>query len=124
MQVSQLECEVEARKSEGKSLLEDNIRWKGRAQQILEKYERIDPVEHESLKSSVGSLVIQKTELESSLTTLQRDFTVRIQEKEARIQELEIELSSLQDAHQNELIEKENEIDGLRNPDNNVELVC
>lgn len=84
-QVSQLEIEVEARKAEEKALLEDNARWKGRAQQILEKYERIDPVEHENLKSTVATLTLQKAELESQLLAASSGNQDKINEHEKAV---------------------------------------
>jgi nucleoprotein TPR len=83
--VLQLETEVEARKAEGKTLLEDNMRWKGRAQQILEKYERIDPVEHENLKKNVESLTAQKQEFEARLANVKSEFDQQINEKSIQV---------------------------------------
>jgi nucleoprotein TPR len=80
-----LESEVEARKAEGKALLEDNTRWKGRAQQILEKYERIDPVEHDNLKASVSNLSAEKAALEAKLASSQSTMDAKIKEKTERV---------------------------------------
>lgn len=62
-----LEAEKEAFRSEIKALEEDNSRWKGRTQQILAKYERIDPVEHQRLKDQVDNLKKEKDILADQL---------------------------------------------------------
>ncbi|KAJ1549152.1 hypothetical protein HK405_008935 [Cladochytrium tenue] len=51
-----LKAEIEALTSRLRQLEEDNSMWKGRTQQILAKYERIDPVEHQQLKDRVSEL--------------------------------------------------------------------
>jgi nucleoprotein TPR len=76
---------VEARKAEGKALMEDNTRWKGREQQILEKYERIDPVEHENLKKSVAALTADKAEMEERLTSIQATIDLKVAEKVEKV---------------------------------------
>ncbi|KAJ3105848.1 hypothetical protein HDU97_007492 [Phlyctochytrium planicorne] len=50
-----LKADVDSLKSEIKIISEDCERWKGRTQQILAKYERIDPVEHQHLKDRVAN---------------------------------------------------------------------
>ncbi|KAJ3012095.1 hypothetical protein HKX48_006451 [Thoreauomyces humboldtii] len=57
------QAEVEARKEENNALLEDNKRWKERVDQILKKYQRIDPVDYERLKQEVSKLESEKQEL-------------------------------------------------------------
>jgi nucleoprotein TPR len=66
-----LKAEVETLRSEMKALEEDNGRWKARTQQILAKYERIDPVEHQRLKDEVTSLTTAKAALEAELKVAQ-----------------------------------------------------
>lgn len=106
--VSQLETEVEARKSEGKALLEDNSRWKGRAQQILEKYERIDPLEHENLKTMTTSLKEESLKLTEELTILRSSYESIIAEKENLSASFQSEIAKLRAQHDAALIEKEN----------------
>ena len=117
--MSQLESEVEARKAESKALVEDNGRWKDRAQQILEKYNRIDPVEHENLKTSVATLTEAKGLLEAQLASQQTDVGSQVAEKELQIKSLVAEIKTLKDA----LEEKENLIVSLRDPETNDEMV-
>jgi outer membrane murein-binding lipoprotein Lpp len=122
-QVSQLESEVEARKKESKALLEDNSRWKDRAQQILEKYNRIDPVEHENLKTKVATLTAEIERLQSQLSNFQSDVGTRVVEKEAEIKSLQSEISALKQQHIQALEQKEIELAGLRDPETNDQIV-
>lgn len=66
-------------------MLEDNTRWKGRAQQILEKYERIDPIEHDNLKTSVITLSAEKADLEEKLEATQATIDGKVKEKAERV---------------------------------------
>jgi hypothetical protein len=71
-----LQAHVDASKIEVNALKEDNTRWRGRAQQILAKYERIDPAEHELLKNQVLTLGEAQTRLEAASLTSQREIEV------------------------------------------------
>jgi nucleoprotein TPR len=55
-QVRVMQAEVEARDRNISLLEEDNARWKTRTQQILQKYERIDPAELASLKEELEKI--------------------------------------------------------------------
>ncbi|KAJ3334986.1 hypothetical protein HDU91_002417, partial [Kappamyces sp. JEL0680] len=123
-QVSQLESEVEARKAEGRALLEDNARWKGRAQQILEKYERIDPVEHESLKASVVALTAETEDLKTQMAAARASVEASIAGKESQIKTLQAEIVSLKQTHEKAIQERENELVGLRDLSTNQEVVA
>ncbi|KAJ3313257.1 hypothetical protein HDV04_002241 [Boothiomyces sp. JEL0838] len=94
-QIFQLEGEVEVRKAEISNLTEDNARWKGRAQQILEKYERIDPMEHQQLKNSVTTLTGKNEELAQELIKLRDELNAKISEKEQAVLKLTEEVASL-----------------------------
>jgi nucleoprotein TPR len=80
--VNDLESELAVRAAECQTLMEDNTRWKGRAQQILEKYERIDPVEHEKLRNDVSRLSAEAKEYSERLRKAQGEFEQKIAEKE------------------------------------------
>lgn len=55
-------------------LLEENCeRWQQRAQNILQKYDRIDPAELESLKEQVKSLETERDDLRASKQALQEE---------------------------------------------------
>ncbi|KAJ3344099.1 hypothetical protein HDU93_003262 [Gonapodya sp. JEL0774] len=64
--VQELEAEVGAQKSLNVMLQSEVQKWRDRNAQILAKYERIDPVEHNELKRRVGELqsAIEKAEAE------------------------------------------------------------
>ncbi|KAJ3177294.1 hypothetical protein HDU87_004546 [Geranomyces variabilis] len=62
-QLVNAQAEVEARKEENESLMKDNARWKDRVDQILRKYQRIDPVDYENLKKDVERLEAEKAAL-------------------------------------------------------------
>ncbi|KAK9486170.1 hypothetical protein V1527DRAFT_464659 [Lipomyces starkeyi] len=55
-------ADLEAKEQQLKLVQEDNDRWKNRAQQILQKYERVDPVELQNLKDEVAAF---KAEVET-----------------------------------------------------------
>lgn len=55
-QVQTLQAEVESKEHNLKLLEEDNDRWKNRNQQILSKYERIDPEELQVLKDEIETI--------------------------------------------------------------------
>lgn len=55
-QVQTLLAEVESKEHHLKLLEEDNERWKNRNQQILSKYERIDPEELQVLKDEITKI--------------------------------------------------------------------
>lgn len=63
-QVRVLTAEVEARDRNIKMLEEDNARWKTRTQQILQKYERIDPAELAQLKEELEQVRAQLEEVQ------------------------------------------------------------
>ncbi|KAJ3322833.1 hypothetical protein HDV06_002694 [Boothiomyces sp. JEL0866] len=94
-QIFQLEGEVEVRKAEISNLNEDNARWKGRAQQILEKYERIDPMEHEQLKNNVASLTEKNGQITQELLKLKDDLNAKILDKEQHVAKLTSEMALL-----------------------------
>ena len=65
--VRTLQAEIESKDDQMRLLTEDNERWKNRNQQILQKYERIDPVELQNLKDQLATANSQKDELETQL---------------------------------------------------------
>ncbi|KAK6536182.1 hypothetical protein TWF281_000427 [Arthrobotrys megalospora] len=54
--ITMLEGDVEVKDGQMKLLQEDNDRWKARTNQILQKYDRIDPAELEGLKDQLRSM--------------------------------------------------------------------
>jgi nucleoprotein TPR len=78
--VRELEAEKEVKDAQMKLLNEDNERWKARTQQILQKYDRVDPAELEELKQKA-------TTLESERDELQQKVEASGAEKETQLQE-------------------------------------
>ena len=72
--VQQLEGEVEAKEGEIALLLEDRDRWQQRTQNILQKYDRVDPAEMEALKSQLHSLESEKADWQASKQNLEREI--------------------------------------------------
>lgn len=63
-QLRVLQAEIEAKDRNIAMLEEDNARWKTRTQQILQKYERIDPAELASLKEELEKVKASLAEAE------------------------------------------------------------
>jgi nucleoprotein TPR len=59
----EMENQLEIKNGEMKLLQEDRERWQQRNQQILQKYDRIDPAEMETLKEQVAALQMERDEL-------------------------------------------------------------
>ncbi|KAH0556454.1 hypothetical protein GP486_005636 [Trichoglossum hirsutum] len=59
----EIENQLEIKNGEMKLLQEDRDRWQQRNQQILQKYDRIDPAEMESLKERIAALQKERDEL-------------------------------------------------------------
>lgn len=78
-QVAILQAEVQARDAQIKLLEQDNARWKARNEQVLAKYERIDPADLQNLKQEV-------TELQTTLEE-QKVATQSAETQKAALQE-------------------------------------
>ncbi|KAJ8326896.1 Protein mlp1 [Batrachochytrium dendrobatidis] len=91
----ELEAEIEARKMENKHLAEDNERWQSRTQQILQKYERIDPVEHSKLKEDVVNLTAARDQAIGDLAELRLSIDSKLQQHQDQITILETTLSQI-----------------------------
>ena len=73
-EVLELKGEREAHESEVRLLKENADRWQQRAQNVLQKYDRVDPAEFEALKEQVKSLETERGELLSSKQALQEQL--------------------------------------------------
>lgn len=98
-QLREAVAESEAHQESLKLAQEDNTRWKNRIEQILQKYERIDPQELQNLKNEVSSLKEtittlekEKSALDDQLSSLQKVST----EKDALEKKLSLLQSSLE----------------------------
>ena len=70
-EISALKNERETQEGEMKLLKENSDRWQQRAQNVLQKYDRIDPAELESLKGQLKTLESERDELQTAKQNLQ-----------------------------------------------------
>lgn len=94
-QLREAVAESEAHQESLKLAQEDNVRWKNRIEQILQKYERIDPQELQNLKNEVSSLKESITTLEKEKSAL-NDQLSALQKVSTEKDALEKKLSLLQ----------------------------
>lgn len=73
-EIGELKNERETQSGEMRLLQENSDRWQQRAQNILQKYDRIDPAELEALKEKLRSLEREREELISSKQSLQDEI--------------------------------------------------
>lgn len=73
--VRELENAKEMQDGEMKLLQEDRDRWQKRNQEILSKYDRIDPAEMEQLKENLASLTAERDELAAAHQPLQEKMS-------------------------------------------------
>ena len=73
-EIVELKNEKETREGEVTLLKEDRDRWQQRTQNILQKYDRVDPAELEGLKEQIKSLETERDELVSARQTLQEQL--------------------------------------------------
>ncbi len=69
--VRELENQKEIQEGEMRLLQEDRDRWQQRTQTILQKYDRVDPAEMESLKDQLATLQKERDDLEAARQPLQ-----------------------------------------------------
>lgn len=69
--IRELENQKEIQEGEMRLLQEDRDRWQQRTQNILQKYDRVDPAEMDSLKEQIATLQKEREELEAAKRTLQ-----------------------------------------------------
>ncbi|KAL8916596.1 MAG: hypothetical protein Q9208_008409 [Pyrenodesmia sp. 3 TL-2023] len=99
-QLRDLTSQVETQAGEARLLQEDRNRWRQRTQDILQKYDRVDPAELEALKTQVQTLQTERDEVVSSKQSLQEQVDgidaqiaqVQEQNKE-RVEELKARLT-------------------------------
>ena len=70
-EILELKNERETLNGEMKLLKESSDRWQQRAQNVLQKYDRVDPAELEALKEQLKSLEAERDELASTKRSLQ-----------------------------------------------------
>ena len=69
--VAELEHLVELRDGEYKLLEEDRNHWQQRTQNILSKYDRVDPAELEAMKEKLSALEVERDQAVTALDSLQ-----------------------------------------------------
>ncbi|KAL9131208.1 MAG: hypothetical protein Q9217_000810 [Psora testacea] len=73
-EILDLKAEREAHEGEVRLLKENADRWQQRAQNVLQKYDRVDPAELEALKDQVKTLASERDDLASSKQALQESL--------------------------------------------------
>lgn len=105
--VSELEVELESTVNELKSSQENAGHWQKRCQDVLHKYDRIDPAELESLKEQLESLQGEVRSRQTEIEELQRQVETLQTERDQAQEELQnanaakdTEIQNLQGANQ------------------------
>ncbi|KAL8807609.1 MAG: hypothetical protein Q9182_000593 [Xanthomendoza sp. 2 TL-2023] len=97
VEVRDLKSQQEVQAGETRLLQEDRDRWMQRNQDILKKYDRVDPAELEASKTQLQALQTERDDLLSSKQTLQEQFDgqiVQVQEQnKERIEEMRSRLT-------------------------------
>lgn len=104
--IGELENVVETKDGEMKLLQQDRDHWQQRTQNILQKYDRVDPAEMEALKEKLASLEKERNEAVSARDTLQAQaatFPEQLKHAEDRIQDLRAKLTEQFKARSKEL---------------------
>ncbi|KAF2110576.1 hypothetical protein BDV96DRAFT_623904 [Lophiotrema nucula] len=83
--VTELEGELESKTREAGVLKEDRDRWQKRHQDVLQKYDRIDPAELEALKTEIETLTTERDEAQEKLGGFDARLTA---EKDTAVDEL------------------------------------
>lgn len=69
--IREVENELETKEGEMKLLQDDRDRWRDRTQNIISKYDRVDPAEMESLKTQISDLQTERDQLLTEKQQLQ-----------------------------------------------------
>lgn len=81
--IREVENELETKEGEMKLLQDDRDRWRDRTQNIISKYDRVDPAEMESLKTQITDLRTERDQLSTEKQLLQE--TVDAHPEEMRL---------------------------------------
>ncbi|KAJ5898812.1 hypothetical protein N7495_003556 [Penicillium taxi] len=104
--IHELENNLEAKDGEMQLLQADRDRYQQRIQNILQKYDRVDPAEMEGLKEKLSTLEKERDEAKSSVETLQTSATAfeeQAKNAEARLSDLRNKLTEQFKARSKEL---------------------
>lgn len=86
--VGELEGQLEAKDGEMKLLQDDRDHWRERTQNIISKYDRVDPAELEGLKHQLEELKAEKERLEAEQAPMQEQidgFEARLEEEKSNV---------------------------------------
>ncbi|KAF2220726.1 hypothetical protein BDZ85DRAFT_251994 [Elsinoe ampelina] len=72
--IQELESELEMKNGELRLLQEDRDRWRERTQNIISKYDRVDPAEIEAMKSRISELETERDQLQTTIQDLQQQM--------------------------------------------------
>ncbi|KAJ5505412.1 hypothetical protein N7453_004369 [Penicillium expansum] len=100
--IHELESQIEAKDGEMQLLQADRDRYQQRIQNILQKYDRVDPTEMQELKEKLASLETEKTEAVSEREALQ----TQVESLQAQIAEFPEQLKQHSDERAQDLRSK------------------
>lgn len=109
--IRELENVVEMKDGEMHLLQQDRDHWQQRTQNILQKYDRVDPAEMEALKEKLGTLEKERDEAVSARDNLQAQATTfpeQLKHAEERLQDLRAKLTEQFKARSKELTSRIN----------------
>lgn len=69
--IQEVENELETKEGEMKLMQEDRDRWRDRTQNIISKYDRVDPAEMEAMKTQISDLQAERDQLTTEKQELQ-----------------------------------------------------
>ncbi|PPJ50359.1 hypothetical protein CBER1_05925 [Cercospora berteroae] len=122
--VGELEGELEVKEGEMKLLQDDRDHWRDRTQNIISKYDRVDPAELEEMKKKLEELQAEKERLESAQAPLQEQidgFEARLQsEKEAVTTPLHERLNKFKEQAKDQDVKRRTRITELTNENHTV----
>jgi nucleoprotein TPR len=73
--VNVLEADIESKEGELKLLQADRDHWRERTQNIISKYDRVDPAELEEMKTQLATAKTEKESLEAAQNTLNEEIS-------------------------------------------------
>ncbi|KAF8827808.1 hypothetical protein HHX47_DHR4000286 [Lentinula edodes] len=88
-------AELQARDTQIKRLEEENRRWQGRNQQLLTKYDRIDPSEMQALKDEIERLKAEKSSSENVI----KEREDELNQTKSRVEALEKALATYKETY-------------------------
>ncbi|KAK5053321.1 hypothetical protein LTR84_002295 [Exophiala bonariae] len=111
--VAELENLVELREGELKLSQEDRDHWQQRTQNILSKYDRVDPADLEALKENISTLETERDEARNELSTAateldqaKAELQTQIDGQQAAIKESNADLRSRLSTQFKEVVQK------------------